>query len=236
MIVVPSIDLEGGVAVKRVKGLRGTGLTLGDPLRILERIASVGLRKVHIVDLEGAARGRITGAALRAASMARELGLEARVGGGLRSAEAIIEACRAGATEAVVGSLWVVSPGEAVEALKSSPCRLVAAVDVSEGRVVYGGWEARSELTLVEALRRVREIGFGAALVTDVDREGTVSGVDRCLASTARGAFNGRLYYAGGVSSPEDLEFLESIGVDEVIVGMAFYTGRLPLEVILSYA
>ena len=236
MRVVPSIDVEGGVAVKRVRGEKGTGLRLGPATVVLEDLASRGFSKVHVVDLRGAVRGSPTRQVLQLLSLAARLGVEVRVGGGFRSREHVNAACERGAVEVVVGSLWILDPLEAARLVESSPCRLVAAVDVRGGRVAYSGWKRVSGLSLEEALKRVERLGFEAILVTDVDSEGTLSGVNIGLAIAARRAFSGRLYYAGGIASLRDLEVLESLGYEEAIVGMALYTGRIPVEVALAYA
>ncbi|MCE4604721.1 MAG: hypothetical protein F7B20_07140 [Aeropyrum sp.] len=236
MRLVPSIDVEGGIAVKRVGGVRGTGLRLGKAEDLLERLASIGFKKIHIVDLDGAKSGRITRYALGLASKARELGVYVRLGGGLRSVEAVEEACSRGTVEAVLGSMWLEKRSMVEELLASPPCRLVAAVEVSGGSLVYRGWEAKASLGMVEALRVVSKLGFAAVLFTDVDREGAALGVNRELVLTARREFAGLFYYAGGVSTVEDLEFLEYAGVDEAVVGMALYKGQIPVEVALSYA
>jgi phosphoribosylformimino-5-aminoimidazole carboxamide ribotide isomerase len=236
MRVVPSIDLEGWRAVKRVRGRPGSGLSLGDPLALLEKLAGAGFRKVHIVDLDGAARGRLSAAALRLVGEAASMGLSVRAGGGVRSLRDAEMLCDAGASEVIVATLWAKAPAEASRVASMTRCRGVAAVDVGGGAVLVSGWRERGGLGLKEALRSVGSLGFRAALVTDVDSEGTLSGVNPSLALEARRGFKGLLYYAGGVAGERDLELLDEIGVDEAVLGMALYTGRIPWEVAASYA
>ena len=236
MRVVPSVDVEGLIAVKRVRGERGTGLKLGPATVVLEDLASRGFTKVHIVDLRGAERGSPTRQVLQLINLAARLGIEVRVGGGFRDEAHVNAACEKGAVEIVVGSLWILEPLKAARLIESSPCRLVAAIDIRNGRVAYSGWKTLSGMSPVEALKRVESLGFKSALVTDVDSEGTLSGVNIGFAETVRRSFEGRLYYAGGIASPRDLDILESLGYDEAVVGMALYTGRIPVEVALAYA
>ncbi len=236
MRLVPSIDLDGPRAVKRVKGRRGTGLDLGDPRQLVDKIAGYGFRKIHIVDLRGAEEGRVTKWSLSLAGYARSLGLEVRLGGGVRSLEDARRVVEAGASEVVLGTLWVRDPilagGIAVELR-----RVWAAVDEGEdGTVMVRGWTASGGIGVGEALRRVEELGFEGVLYTFIPVEGTLEGVPLERLRRVRSMTGLRLAYAGGVSSVRDLEALTGLGVDEAVVGMALYTGALPWEVASGYA
>ena len=237
MIVVPSVDIEGGIAVKRIRGAKGTGLSLGDPYRLVEEFAGMGFPKIHIVDLEGASTGRPSHAMAGLVSYARELGLSVRVGGGVRSLAAASSYCLAGAREIVLGTLWASNPLEASIIASRASCTGVAAVEEKEGKVVVAGWTASLAMGLEEAITSVRLLGFKSILYTDVDVEGTMRGPRPERVSRARRlAGSERLIYSGGVSEAEHLDLLAELGVDEVVVGMALYTGSIPVEVALSYA
>lgn len=239
MILVPSLDLEGGVAVKRVRGVAGTGLVLGDPETLLERLQGMGFRKVHIVDLRGPLLGEPTGEALRVVRQAYNMGFEVRFGGGIRGLGHARAACDSGASEIVLGTLWLARPEQArVIASMQGPCRAYAAVEVDgEGYLLMGGWRDRSDKRLEEAIRLARRLGFNGILYTRVYAEGTAGGVDEAETARIRSLAEGlRLVYAGGVGSARDLELLRSLGVDEVVVGMALYRGLIPWEVAARYA
>ena len=238
--LVPSIDVEGRRAVKRVKGVKGSGLDLGDAGRLLEWLASVGFRKIHVVDLAGAERGRITGEALQLVSKAASMGVEVRVGGGLRSLMDAEEACSSGASEIVVSTLWASDPLEASRIAREASCRAVAAVEEKGGEVVVDAWRSGLGARVSEAIRHVYRLGFRRVMYTYVDAEGLAAGVDadraEAVASLAASYGFERVYYAGGVRGEEDLRLLDRLGYDEAIVGMALYRGLIPVEVAVRYA
>jgi len=239
LILVPSIDLDNGLAVKWVAGRPGTGLVLGDPVRLAEELWSLGFRKLHVVDLSGARRGRITGAALSVARSLSRIGFDLRLGGGIRSLRDALAACNSGAEEILIGTLWVRDPRAAKAVIEAvSGCNAVAAVDAYRGGFLrIMGWTRQAGIRVEEAIRLARGLGFKGVLYTRIDREGLMSGVDASDVERVRRLSAGMvLSYAGGIASPRDLEVLASLGVDEAVVGMALYTGSLPLEVAAGYA
>ncbi len=238
MIVAPSIDLEGGVAVKRVRGSRGTGLVLGDPYRLAERIAGYGFRWVHVVDLDAAERGRPSPATARLVRrLASDYGFRVQYGGGVRSVEAGEELCSAGAERLVVGSAWLRDPSF-IDALRGRVgCGVLAAVEEDmDGLLLSSGWARREKLTLRDAVHLLERTGVDGYLYTQAWVEGTMEGPDLERVGWLRGMTRRTLVYAGGVSSVGDLEALDGIGVDMAVVGMALYSGRIGWEEAARYA
>jgi len=237
--VMASLDVEDCVAVKLVRGRPGTGLVLGDPLRVAERLHAMGASWIHVVDLTGARRGAPSGCVL---ALVRRLvggvGLRVQLGGGLRSLEALREAYAAGAEKLVVGSAWVKRPGFLEEAAEELPGVVVAAVEEGwDGLASIHGWaeEApRSAGGLAAAAARVR--GLGGLLYTQVFAEGEMRGVDILRARRVSEAAAGVswLGFAGGVSGVADVEALAALGYRFAVSGMALHTWRFnPLGLLL---
>lgn len=222
MLVIPSIDLEGGRAVKRIRGRRGEYVFVGDPVELARKFSRAPL--VHIVDLDGAERGVPVNLSL-AAAVADVLEGACQLGGGLRSEEHVkrtLDICE----YAVVGTLPFNDPGLFKDLAKSFPGRLVASLDVSEGWVMGHGWRTKL-LRLEDALELLTAAGRLAAVVyTSVDVEGTGAGPLMADVRALRRVAE-RVYYAGGVSSCDHLELLKRAGFDGVIVGYALYKGDL---------
>jgi phosphoribosyl-ATP pyrophosphohydrolase len=212
-VIVPSIDLMDGKAVQLQQGARKV-LERDDALALAERFGRVGT--VAVVDLD-AALGRGDNRALVRAlcRVAR-----CRVGGGLRDAGAALDALRAGADEVVVGT--AATP----EVLGRLPReRTVVALDARAGAVVTEGWtrpEAESPLDRARRLERY----CGGFLYTNVEREGMLGGPDYPESMALRGATEGTLTIAGGVTTIEDVVLLDRADMDAQ-VGMALYTGAL---------
>ncbi len=235
--VMPSLDVEAGVAVKRVRGVRGSGLVLGDPVALAARYEEEGARWLHVVDLDGAERGYP--ANLHVVRAVREAtGLRVQFGGGVRSVEAAERALEAGADRVVVGTAWVEDPGllaRIVDELGADT--VVAAVDEARsGRVAYRGWSAEAPLTVEEGLRVVEAAGARVALYTQTWLDGSASGPDRARALRVRRATRLDLIFAGGVASAADVAWLCRAGFQGAVLGMALHAGLVRLGEVLRVA
>jgi phosphoribosylformimino-5-aminoimidazole carboxamide ribotide isomerase len=224
-MLIPSIDLMGGRIVQLVQGERLAVETAA----IDEWIARfAGWPKVQLIDLDAAKAQGNNDALVRRICAA----LPCRVGGGIRSIERATAVAAAGATHAIVGSALfregAVDTGFAASlAAALGPERLIAAVDSRQGHVVIDGWRTTLPLTAVEAMRQLEPF-VGGFLYTHVDREGLLQGTDMGAIAAVRSATARQVTAAGGITSIEEVEALDAMGVDAV-VGMALYTGRLTL-------
>jgi phosphoribosylformimino-5-aminoimidazole carboxamide ribotide isomerase len=224
-MLIPSIDLMGGRIVQLVQGER---LALESDA-IDEWIARfTGWPKVQLIDLDAAKRQGANDRLLSRICAA----LPCRVGGGIRSVERAAAVLAHGATHVIVGSA-LFHGGEVNLELAQELAgsfgtdRLMAAVDSREGQVVVDGWRTKLPITAVEAVRQL-ETYFGGFLYTHVDREGLLQGTDMAAIRAVRAATSRELTAAGGITTMEEVEELDAMGVDAV-VGMALYTGRLQL-------
>ncbi len=215
-MIVPSIDLMGGQAVQLVGG-RDKALDAGDPRPIAERFRLAG--EIAVIDLD-AALGQGSNAEL-----VRELCRMApcRVGGGIRSLEAAEAWLDAGAAKVILGT------AARPELLRRLPVeRVIAALDARHGEVVVDGWRAGTGATVAQRMAELAGLA-GGFLVTFVEREGRLAGIDAdAIAELARRAGGARLTVAGGFASADDIAAADRAGADAQ-VGMALYTGRLDL-------
>ncbi|MDE2653544.1 MAG: HisA/HisF-related TIM barrel protein [Gemmatimonadota bacterium] len=215
-MIVPSIDLMDGQAVQLVQGRRKV-LEAGDPRSIAERFGRVG--EVAVVDLDAAlGRGSNAGVIEELCRLA-----PCRVGGGIRDRDAALRWLDRGAAKVVLGTAAV---PEVLEALPRE--RVVAALDAWNGEVVVKGWTRRTGRTVLEGMRELRGLACGF-LVTFVEGEGKEGGFprDRVGALVAE-AGSSRLTIAGGITTPEEIAWLDGAGADGQ-VGMALYRGTLGL-------
>jgi phosphoribosylformimino-5-aminoimidazole carboxamide ribotide isomerase len=222
-MLIPSIDLQGGRIVQLVQGER-LAIATDDFDGWIERFAR--FPKVQLIDLD-AAKNAGDNSAIVASVCAR---LPCRVGGGIRSVERARALLDGGARKVIVGSSLFrggqidTAFAEALAAAATAD-RLIAAVDAKGGHVVIDGWRTRLAVTPVEAVRQLEPF-FGEFLFTNVDVEGLMQGFDRSAVRAVRAATTRAVTAAGGVTTEEDVAWLDSIGVDAV-AGMAIYTGRL---------
>lgn len=225
MQLIPSLDLLSGRLVRLRHGdpAQATFYDLS-PEAWVERLAEAGARRIHLVDLDGAF-GRSRQGAF-AGFPAHYPGLRFQLGGGLRDRAAIQGVLDLG-FDAVVGTLAVEQPRE----LKGLPGdRVIAALDLKDGRIVTRGWQTASACASTDVYESLLVLGFDRALVTDVGRDGTLEGPG--LAATALVAKEGfRVQASGGLRGLADLEALAKIpGVVGAISGKALMEGVLPLD------
>jgi phosphoribosylformimino-5-aminoimidazole carboxamide ribotide isomerase len=224
-MLIPSIDLQGGKIVQLVQGER-LAVETNDFDGWIRRFA--GFPKVQLIDLD-AARRLGSNEHLIARICAQ---LPCRVGGGIRTPEKAHALIASGATAVILGSSLFKDGAIDVAFAKRmadavTPDRLIAAVDSRGGHVVVDGWRTTLQLTPVDAVRALDPY-VSEFLYTHVDREGLMQGTDMQAIEAVKNASSRRLTAAGGITTMDEVEYLESIGVDAV-VGMAIYTGRLSL-------
>ena len=222
-MLIPSIDLLSGRIVQLVQGER-LAVESREIDEWVERFS--GWPKVQLIDLD-AAKGQGENTALVTRICAA---LPCRVGGGIRSLERARAVLEQGATHAIVGSALfregrVDAEFAAALAAALGPDRLIAAVDSKAGRVVVDGWRTSLPLSPTDAVRQL-EPWFGGFLYTHVDREGLLQGTDIQAIKRVKEATGRALTAAGGITTMEEVEELDAMGIDAV-VGMALYTGRM---------
>jgi len=225
-MLIPSIDLQGGKVVQLVQGER-LAIESDDIDSWVRRFA--GRPKVQLIDLD-AAKGEGDNRAIVARICAA---LQCRAGGGIRTIERARDVLALGATKVILGSALFRDGRVDLEfatrlAGELGPERLIAAVDGKGGRVVVHGWRTALDITPAEAVSALEPF-FGEFLYTHVDLEGLMRGTDMKAIAALRAVTSRALTAAGGITTREEIDRLDSMGVDAV-VGMALYTGRLELD------
>jgi len=233
--LIPSIDLRRGRVVRLERGddARATVYPL-DPLALLERFAAAGIHRVHVVDLDAAFGEARQVDLLRRLASSRVV-KSCQLGGGLRTVEAVEQALAWGFERAVVGSMVVRDPEGFARLASARAERLVPALDCKGETVRVAGWSETGSLNWEAASNRLRGLPCRAILVTDVERDGMLSGPNLDLAAGVARASGIPAIVSGGISSVEDLARAASTpGVGAAMLGRAFYEGRVTLEAALA--
>ncbi len=234
MLVIPAIDLRQGKCVRLTQGHKETATFYdGDPVKVAEDFERDGASLLHVVDLDGAfsESNKRNRDVLR--ERVRAVSIPVQFGGGLRGTEDIEQVIGLGVARVVIGTLAVESPDALAKIVRQFGVERVAVgIDARNGQVVTRGWETEEQMSALTLARQVAAACVERIIYTDVQRDGTLIGVDidqTCLIARASGL---KVTASGGVASLEDLERLRAVshcGVDSVIVGKALYEGRFDL-------
>jgi phosphoribosylformimino-5-aminoimidazole carboxamide ribotide isomerase len=242
MLLIPSIDLRGGLCVRLLKGEFGAETRYEiDPVELLERYATAGAPWLHVVDLDGARDGTPGNHAL-VARMCAMRRLDIQLGGGLRDAASIDAVVAAGVSRIVIGSAAVEQPALLRDSLQRfGPERVCLAIDVRVDaggipRVRTRGWVQESPLSLWELLGQFADTPLKHVLCTDIERDGALGGPNLALYGEAqRRAPHIAWQASGGIHNAADLERLSGLGLAAAISGKALLEGRLRMEELQPY-
>ena len=232
MKLYPAIDIKNGQCVRLQQGLfDATTVYSNEPFEVAKQFEAVGAKFLHIVDLDGALQGM--GANDEAlAQIIKNVTIPLEIGGGIRTMQDIEHRLNMGVTRVILGTKAVESPEFVKEAiLKFGADKIVIGIDAKNGMVAIKGWETISNVDAVTLALSMKDLGVKTIIYTDISKDGMLCGPN--LVQTARmvEATGLDIVASGGVSSMEDLEQLENIGVEGAILGKAIYEKRVDLKV-----
>jgi len=229
MTIYPAIDLYEGKAVRLARGDYARMTVYDkDPVAVARRFKEAGASAVHIVDLEGARDGKPANLDVIGRIVALS-GLEAQVGGGIRSADVAGKYLSAGARRVIIGTAAVSLPGFLREIAGAFGDALAVSVDILDGFVAIKGWTELTDRDALAFCRFAEEEGARTIICTDISKDGLLSGTNIELYRTLRAQLPLRLIASGGVTSLGEIETLSALGMDGAILGKALYTGAIDL-------
>ena len=232
MEIVPAIDMIEGRCVRLSQGDFNKSKEYdASPLEMAKRYEDVGVRRLHLVDLDGARAG-IPQNLRNLEQIASATSLEVEWGGGVRSRESIPSVLNAGAAGVICGSLALQEPRLFSAFLKEyGEERIILGADISGGKIATKGWLEVSSSTIEEVIELFLKDGLKRVICTDISKDGMLQGPAVELYSALMERFpTMHLTASGGVGSMADLENLEAAGVPAAIVGKAIFEERITLK------
>jgi len=227
-VILPAVDVADGAAVRLVRGAAGTETSYGDPLQAALAWARDGAEWIHLVDLD-AAFGRGNNRELLA-DVVRRVGVAVELSGGIRDEISLAAALATGATRVNLGTAALETPDWVRSAIARHGERIAVGLDVRGRTLAARGW-TKDGGDLWETLARLDDDGCPRYVVTDVHRDGTLTGPNLDLLRDVCAATSGAVVASGGVSSISDLRALRGLGtVEGAIVGKALYAGAFSLS------
>lgn len=230
MEIIPAIDLRGGKCVRLYQGdYNQETIFSEDPVDTARHWRSLGARRLHIVDLDGAAKGEVCHFDA-ISSIVAAVNIPVEVGGGIRTLESIKVLLGAGVERVILGTAAIENRDTVKEACRRFGERIIAGVDARDGFVATRGWLESSKVKAVDLIKDMQSIGVGRVIYTDISRDGTLTEPNFGAIKELLANVDVKIIAAGGISSIGHLKKLAAIGVDGAIVGRAIYTGHIDLK------
>ncbi|MEL6867817.1 MAG: 1-(5-phosphoribosyl)-5-[(5-phosphoribosylamino)methylideneamino]imidazole-4-carboxamide isomerase [Bacteroidota bacterium] len=232
MLIIPAIDIINGQCVRLSQGdYNRKTVYEKDPLIVAQRFEAAGLKRLHLVDLDGAKAKRIINHKVLE-RIATHTKLHIDFGGGLKSDEDVHIAFESGAKQITGGTIAVKSPETFLKWLADYGAeKIILGADVRNSKVAISGWKEESEWTLMAFLKFYQQKGIRHVICTDISKDGLLEGTSRALYQYIRVQLPDlQLIASGGVKDRDDLEALQVMGCAGVIIGKAIYEGYITLE------
>jgi 1-(5-phosphoribosyl)-5-[(5-phosphoribosylamino)methylideneamino] imidazole-4-carboxamide isomerase/N-(5'phosphoribosyl)anthranilate isomerase len=233
-VLLPAVDVAAGQAVRLVQGEAGTETSYGAPLDAALQWQEQGATWLHLVDLD-AAFGRGTNQEL-IAQVTQRLDIEVELSGGIRDDASLQAALATGCRRVNIGTAALEHPDWVRSAIASHGDRIAVGLDVRGTTLSARGW-TQDGGELFDVLARLDADGCARYVVTDVRRDGTLTGPNLDLLRDVCAATDRPVVASGGVSSLDDLRALAGLrasGVEGAIVGKALYAGAFTLQEALA--
>jgi phosphoribosyl isomerase A len=232
LVLLPAVDVADGAAVRLVQGAAGTETSYGDPLAAARAWQRDGAQWLHLVDLD-AAFGRGNNRELLR-KVVSSLDIAVELSGGIRDEASLDAALASGAARVNLGTAALESPDWVREAIAKHGEHIAVGLDVRGTTLAARGWTKEGG-DLWKTLARLDEDGCARYVVTDVHRDGTLTGPNLALLRDVCARTSAAVLASGGVSSLADLRAIAALGIVEgAIVGKALYAGAFTLPEALA--
>jgi|SRR5215469_2497703 len=237
MQIIPAIDIIDGKCVRLAQGdYNKISLYHKEPLEIAKKFEDAGLKRLHLVDLDGAKAGAVRNWKVLEA-IAGKTSLVIDFGGGIKAEKDVEIVFNSGASLATVGSIAVKNEEEFVKWLLTFGAdRFLLGADAKNEKITVSGWQEETKIWVYDFIQKYIDHGVKQIFCTDVSKDGKLEGPSIDLYKNIISKFPELFFIAsGGVSSLKDLEELREIGCHGAIVGKAIYENRIQIKELLSF-
>ena len=232
MLIIPAIDLKDGKCVRLKQGVMDDATIFSeDPGAMAAHWLKLGAKRLHVVDLNGAAAGRPKNErAIKAIVEAAGGKMPIQLGGGIRDLDTIERYLDSGISYIIIGTAAVKTPGFLHDACGAFPGQIMVALDARDGKVAVDGWSKITGHDVVDLARKFQDYGVEAVIYTDIGRDGMLSGVNIDATVALARELTVPVIASGGITDLEDVKALckvEPEGIIGAITGRAVYQGTL---------
>lgn len=230
--LIPAIDIIDGKCVRLSQGDYNTQKVYNEnPLEVAKEFEAHGIRRLHVVDLDGAASHHVVNYRVLE-QIAGRTSLIIDFGGGIKTDEDLLIAFENGAQMVTLGSVAVKAPDLFKKWLQQySNEKIILGADVKDNHISVNGWKEEGPQELIPFLNDYTKEGITKVLCTDISRDGMLQGPSTELYKQILTRFPDlHLIASGGVSCLQDIIALEEARVPAVVFGKALYEGRITLK------
>lgn len=232
MKIIPAIDLFEGKCVRLKQGkFHSVKVYSSEPLTVAQDFEAAGIERLHLVDLEGAKKGRVVHwKTLR--EIARNTSLALDFSGGISRSTDVEKALSLGASYVSVGTIAVREPETLQQWIADfGPERILASVDVVQDRIAVRGWLEKDTLSLNHCLGQLQKSGIKVVIVTSIEADGMLKGPDVPMYKKLTARFHDMdIIASGGISCIDDIGEIKKTGCSGVIIGKAIYEEKITLS------
>ncbi|MFC1870092.1 1-(5-phosphoribosyl)-5-[(5-phosphoribosylamino)methylideneamino]imidazole-4-carboxamide isomerase [Chloroflexota bacterium] len=234
MEIIPAIDLKNGKCVRLYQGDYAQETIFSeDPVDVALQWQSMGAPRLHIVDLDGAATGKLYNLDI-IKEMAGAILIPTQLGGGIRNLETIELVLKTGIDRVILGTAAVEDLNLVQEACHRFSDSIIAGVDARDGYIATRGWRQQTQLAVTEFTQSMVKLGVKRFIYTDISRDGTLTEPNFATIFELVNTIRLPIIASGGISSLNHLNMLKKLGVDGAIVGKALYTRDINLKQALA--
>ncbi|MDR0696483.1 MAG: 1-(5-phosphoribosyl)-5-[(5-phosphoribosylamino)methylideneamino]imidazole-4-carboxamide isomerase [Christensenellaceae bacterium] len=230
MIIYPAIDLLDGKCVRLYQGNYSLPTQVADdPVETAKAFIEDGAKYLHVVDLNGAKTG--SGINFPIIEKLSALGLRVQTGGGIRDLDRIAKFFDIGVKKVILGSAAVTNPPFLKTALNKYGEKIIVGVDMKDGIVRTSGWIKDTNLDYIDFSLTVADMGATSIIYTDINRDGTLEGIDiKPIEVLKQKVKNLELIVGGGINGIKDIKKLKDLGMDGAVCGRSLYSRFLSLK------
>ena len=235
MRIYPAIDIKDGNCVRLLQG-RFSDVTIygNDPAEVAKRWEAEGGEYIHVVDLDGALKGRgVNSEVIK--KICSTVNVPVQTGGGIRTMEDVEYMLQCGIERVIIGTSAVRDKEFVKRAVEKYGKKIVIGIDAKDSMVAIEGWEEVSTFKAVDFAKEMEKIGVSTIVYTDIATDGTLKGPNIEAMKEMVENTNLDVIASGGVGNADHIKALVPTGVEGAIVGRALYTGDVDLKEIIKY-
>jgi len=233
MIIFPAIDIKDGKCVRLIKGdFNQMTSYKNTPLDQAKIYFQSGFKNIHIVDLDGALKGKSSNSNI-VKEIVKNIKLKIQVGGGIRTIDDVDNWIKSGVDKVIIGTAAVENKKLLKTACKKFQNKIAISLDVKDGFIFLSGWKKQTNILAADFVKEIENFGVSRIIYTDINKDGTKKGPN--IKDTIELSKKVKIPFiiSGGISSVEDVKKIKSLNssnIEGVIVGKSIYDGDIKIN------